>query len=357
MKTYALPLSVLLTSALVAFSQDPAPTEAPAPAPEEEASAASSAPTAEEEPAPEDPSDIFVAIHNNNMEQFDHLMANQLGAVLNVRLGNNDTPLHRAVLADRMEMAYALLKNGADVNAINSTGWAPLHYAVTTNSLDCIRLLLEANANPNVEAKGWTPLLLAARFGFTDAAKLLLDHGADASSLRTAANIARKEGHEDMAAWLQSLAPASQPGTASTAAGTDGITDPNAPDPSTFRQWVDFDRSVFRGQSRNGKAHGYCTMKMLDGSHYEGYWHKGVRTGTGTFTYANGDRYTGKWKNDVPHGDGHFEFANKGHVEGTWRDGRVWKASGVLIDAKGASYNCLWEKGECVSRMPQSAGE
>ncbi len=392
MKLSALPLFVLLSSSVALFAQDPAPAEptateeAPAteqPLPESVSQSGDSSPQppieapateapaieqpaaeqpAAEQPAPEsvsrsgdssphppaDPTDIFVAIHNNNMEQFEQLLAAQPGTILSVRLGNGDTPLHRAALADRMEMSYALLKHGADPNAANATGWTPLHYAVTTNSLDCIRLLLNAQANPQAEAKGWTPLLLAARFGFSEAAQLFLDKGTDAASVRRAAEVARKEGHEDMAAWLLSRCGADPLSSAGS------TVDPTAPDPSTFRQWVDFDRSVFRGQARNGKAHGYCTMKMLDGSHYEGYWRKGVRTGTGTFTYANGNRYTGNWKNDVPHGDGHFEFANGGHVEGTWRNGRIWKASGVLVDAKDVRYSCLWEKGECVSQMPQN---
>ena len=41
------------------------------------------------------------------------------------------TPLHSAVSAGHTDIVQALISGGADVNAANSSGQTPLHYAVS----------------------------------------------------------------------------------------------------------------------------------------------------------------------------------------------------------------------------------
>ncbi len=92
-----------------------------------------------------------------------------------------ETPLARAALFVRMEIAELLLENGADVNARNVTGMTPLHWAVYLGFQDddVIELLLEAGADVNAKTKeGQTPVDLAGELGNEEVVELLKKPGA-----------------------------------------------------------------------------------------------------------------------------------------------------------------------------------
>lgn len=74
-----------------------------------------------------------------------------------------------------------------DVNARDHDGRTLLSYAAEMNSLEAVRLLLEAGADLSMESEGKgfgasTPLLYAASRGHADTVTLLLDKGADVRS-------------------------------------------------------------------------------------------------------------------------------------------------------------------------------
>lgn len=50
----------------------------------------------------------------------------------------------------KLECVQALLRNGADVNALNDFGETALFWAVKKTALDVVRLLLDHNADPDV---------------------------------------------------------------------------------------------------------------------------------------------------------------------------------------------------------------
>jgi len=91
------------------------------------------------------------------------------------------TPLHMAVRAwsERQPMMRMLVEEGgADVDARDEAGLTPLHVAVMQDRLDGIRVLLELGADPNAtDEAGYTPLHHAV--GRSEIARILLDHGAD----------------------------------------------------------------------------------------------------------------------------------------------------------------------------------
>ena len=107
-------------------------------------------------------------------------------------------PLHYAADANRWnptaqsEMIAYLISIGADPNALDGAGVAPLHRAVRTRSLPAVRALLDGGANPRAPNKaGATPLHLAvqttgrggsgsqhARQQQTGIIRLLLERGA-----------------------------------------------------------------------------------------------------------------------------------------------------------------------------------
>jgi len=145
--------------------------------------------------------------------------------------------------ADVVEMIGGLIRRGANVNARDAFGRAPLHQAIGSDMYDVAAMLLEAHADPTVGCKaigmannalhqatlrgnsqmislllkprastatdshptsldangggqgGWTPLALAARAGNVPAVRALLEGGADPavvmSNGKTALDIAR----------------------------------------------------------------------------------------------------------------------------------------------------------------------
>ncbi|HEU4620842.1 MAG TPA: ankyrin repeat domain-containing protein [Burkholderiaceae bacterium] len=153
-------------------------------------------------------------------------------------------PLHIAVALNHAAIAHALLEHGADPNKLSGTE-APLVMATREGHRDVIALLLEHKAdvhdsfgfpmalrvaiekgsrdiverllnhgvsiNKRDHWDGYTALHCAADVGNVEFAQLLLDRGADPSLLckkgRTPAALARRFGHDAMAAKLQSAAP------------------------------------------------------------------------------------------------------------------------------------------------------
>ena len=65
--------------------------------------------------------------------------------------------------AEHVEVAMALIKMGADVDAADDDGQTALHYAATCERAEMCRLLLESGADPDAEdADGDTPNALGA---------------------------------------------------------------------------------------------------------------------------------------------------------------------------------------------------
>lgn len=67
-----------------------------------------------------------------------------------------------------------------EVNAQNRGGWTPLAYAACAGSRECVQLLLEHGADPNLRTRlGRTPAIIAATYGHSQCIAMLHQHGAD----------------------------------------------------------------------------------------------------------------------------------------------------------------------------------
>jgi uncharacterized protein len=123
----------------------------------------------------------------------------QQGADVNGPGVDGSTPLHRAVIADRLEVAGLLVKAGARVTSTDRYGVTPLGLACINGNAKMIRLLIESGADPNaVDSAGEPALMTAARTGVPDALRALVDAGArvdarDAQFQQTSLMIAVRE--------------------------------------------------------------------------------------------------------------------------------------------------------------------
>lgn len=88
------------------------------------------------------------------------------------------TPLHAAVIRNKVEIVKQLLAAGARVGAKDDDDRMPLHFAVSTKSVESVELLLKAGADVNAEIKGGlTPLLMAQDSKYPAMEALLRHHG------------------------------------------------------------------------------------------------------------------------------------------------------------------------------------
>jgi len=76
------------------------------------------------------------------------------------RLIELGSALHRAIDHGDVEKARCLLELGAPVDHQDASHWTPLHHAARRGLLDCVRLLLQyqADVNAAIENSLWTPL-------------------------------------------------------------------------------------------------------------------------------------------------------------------------------------------------------
>jgi ankyrin repeat protein len=89
------------------------------------------------------------------------------------------TPLQMAAFEGDIAEARRLIKDGADVRALNNYGVNAMQLAADSANTELIALLLKAGADPeSPNADGETTLHLVARAGNVEAAKLLLKAGA-----------------------------------------------------------------------------------------------------------------------------------------------------------------------------------
>ena len=113
------------------------------------------------------------------------------------------TPLHRAVHRNDLQAVDALIRAGANVNAVNRYGVPPLSLAATNGNAAILERLLKAGADANAgQSEGETALMTAARSGVPAAVQVLLAHGADVNAKetwrgQTALMWAAAEGHAE----------------------------------------------------------------------------------------------------------------------------------------------------------------
>jgi len=119
------------------------------------------------------------------------------------------TALMGAARAASLEVIRLILSRGGRAALADKRGYTALHWSVaqpptdSENQLNCVRMLIDAGADPNARSEdGTTPLMNAAWFGCLDSVRELLRRGADSSARdsksRSAKDLAIERGHRDV---------------------------------------------------------------------------------------------------------------------------------------------------------------
>ena len=95
-----------------------------------------------------------------------------------------ETALHFASKYGHVDVAKVLIQNGANVNAVDKWKKPALHWAARTGHVEVAKMLIRNGANVNaVEEDNWTALHIAAYDGHVDVAKVLIENGADVNAV------------------------------------------------------------------------------------------------------------------------------------------------------------------------------
>ena len=115
----------------------------------------------------------------------------KLGADVNFRGADGETPLLGATRRGHFQAGEVLIVHGADCNAKGRDSLTPLHVAAKRGDLSMLNVLLNASADPSVKnADGKTAFELAKSKGYEDICQRLLDYrnnpgGISSSSFKT----------------------------------------------------------------------------------------------------------------------------------------------------------------------------
>ncbi|MFZ2899303.1 MAG: ankyrin repeat domain-containing protein [Saprospiraceae bacterium] len=102
---------------------------------------------------------LFLDIEEGN-DQKVYKILEELG--IDARDSYLRTPLINATFYGKIGLMRWLIEKGADVDAQDKNGYTALHFAAQEVKPDCIQILLDHNANPNIkDVHGNTPAWVA----------------------------------------------------------------------------------------------------------------------------------------------------------------------------------------------------
>jgi len=118
--------------------------------------------------------DVFSATAIGDLARVERLFKENHDTV-KTRDFSGQTPLHWAVMTERLPMAVFWIQSGASLSATNLAGQTALHLAVIQENTNLVSLLLQNQAPTFIrDTNGWTPLDAALQAKKTKSIKLLL---------------------------------------------------------------------------------------------------------------------------------------------------------------------------------------
>ena len=106
------------------------------------------------------------------------------GADVNAVDECNETPIHCAAENGHVDVAKVLIQNGADVNAVDENNRTPLHFAAENGHVDVAKVLIQNGVDVHaVDKDKQTALHSAAEYGHVDVTKVLIQNGVDVNAV------------------------------------------------------------------------------------------------------------------------------------------------------------------------------
>jgi ankyrin repeat protein/beta-lactamase regulating signal transducer with metallopeptidase domain/Tol biopolymer transport system component len=128
---------------------------------------------------------LHEAVKAGDIKQVRLLLAK--GANVNAKDGMGYAPLYFAIRNNDPGMVEVLVTKGADVSLTAERNYSLLHFAVWYGDLDTVRLLVDHGAKPNIkDQSGWTALRHAAVRGKRELVEFFVNKGVDLSALQVA---------------------------------------------------------------------------------------------------------------------------------------------------------------------------
>eukprot|EP01032_Pedospumella_encystans_P018643 gene18643-biopygen15186 len=112
------------------------------------------------------------------------------------------------------------------------------------------------------------------------------------------------------------------------------------------------DGTMYEGEVANGEWHGQGKVTYPDGAYYEGAFKKGQRHGWGKITYPDGRSHEGEFKEGKKHGVGKITYPDGRTREAVYKQGMIWNGAGGLPLKDGNVY-----EGEFVEGKRHGQGE
>ena len=128
---------------------------------------------------------MHIACHSDEFLDYGKKLID-LGADVNATDVSGFAPLHIAAWNNAFMMFNLLLIKKADANKADAIGRTALHIAVANDSIKCAEILIKNNrGNINtLDKQGMSPLFLAVSLDLADMAELLLRYGANVNTVR-----------------------------------------------------------------------------------------------------------------------------------------------------------------------------
>ncbi len=116
------------------------------------------------------------------MNSLTKLLAGSLLALLFLNTAHSQSAIADAAMQSNIDLVERLIRDGANVNSIQSDGSTALHWASYNADAEMADILIKAGADPSAKTRnGSTPMWLAARRGDPGVITKLLEAGADAN--------------------------------------------------------------------------------------------------------------------------------------------------------------------------------
>jgi ankyrin repeat protein len=121
---------------------------------------------------------IYAGLHDaaarGDVSGIENLVA--AGEKPNIQDGNSRTPLHVAVFRRHHDAARALLRLGADPNALDAQHYDIVTIAAVDNDLEMLKIALDGGGNPRAITSPYrgTALIAAAHLGHVEAVRMLI---------------------------------------------------------------------------------------------------------------------------------------------------------------------------------------